>query len=82
MSTLVDEIRRAAALVMALPEPIAYFVIDPTQPAGGFDERRDADGRRCVFISPALLDGYRMVRDPAELWPPGIPVFAHENRPR
>lgn len=84
------DLRRWSAEIAALPEPIAYIVLDHGMAAGTHEERRDARGKRYVVASPSFLDGVRHAKYAgvnivgSEIAPPGlfgIPLYRREDVP-
>lgn len=84
------ELRRMRDEIAALPEPIAYIVLDHACAAGSHEECRDARGRRYVRASPSFLDGATHVKSFGvnlighDIAPPGvfgIPLYRLEDVP-
>ncbi len=79
--TMFDDLKAMHDKIAALPEPIAYIVLDhgwsPSLPRV---DGHDARGKRYVRISPALLDSIRHV-PPDDRPPPlyGIPIYRRES---
>ena len=84
------DLRRWSAEIAALPEPIAYIVLDHDIAAGHAYDRRDARGKRYVAASPSFLDeakhtkyaGVNLVGSAiAPLGLFGIPLYRCEDVP-
>lgn len=83
---MLDQIRAINAELRALPEPIAYIVLDHAAPVGRLPEQRDAQGRKYVRCSPSLLDAVVHIKPEADGRSfaqrlSGIPVYRREDMP-
>lgn len=82
MSDAFEGLMRWNEEIKALPEPVAYIVLEHWHPSRVLDGR-DAKGRTYVRVSAAILDEVRHTNEPptglAALT--GIPVYKRENMP-
>lgn len=68
------ELRRWSEQLKALPEPIAYIVLDHAMPTVSYIDDHDARGRRYVQVTPAVLDECRHAKGPF-----GLDVLTHDS---
>lgn len=84
------EIQRVMTLLKGLPEPIAYIVLDHSWSMElPYADGHDADGRRYILTSPAVLDemqhrkwqGLSILSSPTEVTAhlAAIPVYRREH---
>lgn len=80
---VLDDLKAMRDKLAALPEPVAYIVLDHSwSPSLPHVRGHDARGKLYVLGSPAVLDAVRHVplgEQPRPLL--GIPVYRRENMP-
>jgi len=84
-SDWIEQLRQWNEQIKAMPEPIAYIVLDHNWSHRlPVVEGHDAKGQRYILTSPAVLDEFRHVRVSDRPLDPmagisGIPVFRREH---
>lgn len=76
------DLQRMQKQIDALPEPLAYIVLDHAwSPGLPRVEGRDAQGRRYAIVSPAIRDEVKNIK--ADGAPPlwGVPIYRREDLP-
>jgi hypothetical protein len=80
---VLDDLKAMRDKLAALPEPVAYIVLDHSwSPSLPHVRGYDARGKLYVLGSPAVLDSVRHAR-PEEAPSPlfGVPIYRRENMP-
>lgn len=89
LDDLLNDLLTMNAKLKAMPEPLAYIVLDHAVTNGKTIEERDGRGRKYVRVPPSILDAVKHIKEqparlgtsilPASLT--GIPLYRREDMP-